>query len=138
MDRDLQLVTCPDRGRSLGFGVKSSNVSVYLRLVFRSMHSPEVPERVCARPAAQRCPSIPHLNSRRRWDPVVDQELIGMIARDGFPQLLHCRVQSAVGWGVTLQCRMRRLPTSIATKSKSTRKPSGLPPENLRRQYLKI
>src|SRR4029077_8489848 len=35
-----------------------------------------------------------------------------------------CKVQAAVGWAVTLQCRMRRLPTSITTNTYSTRKPA--------------
>src|SRR4029077_9137499 len=35
-----------------------------------------------------------------------------------------CKVQAAVGWAVTLHCRMRRLPTSITTNTYSTRKPA--------------
>src|ERR1700757_934810 len=35
-----------------------------------------------------------------------------------------CKVQAAVGWAVRLQCRMRRLPTSITTNTYSTRKPT--------------
>src|SRR4029077_16309352 len=35
-----------------------------------------------------------------------------------------CKVQAAVGWAVTLQCRMRRFQTSITTNKYSTRKPA--------------
>jgi len=35
-----------------------------------------------------------------------------------------CKVQAAVGWAVTLHCRMRRLPTSITTNTYSTRNPA--------------
>ena len=32
-----------------------------------------------------------------------------------------CKVQAAVGWAVTLQCKIRRLPTSMTTNTYSTR-----------------
>jgi hypothetical protein len=53
---------------------------------------------------------------------IMDEEAIPVIAGDSFSKLLQG--QAAVGWAVTFQCGMRRLPTSITTKAYSTRKPA--------------
>jgi hypothetical protein len=54
--------------------------------------------------------------------PIMNQESVGVIAREASRNC--CKVQAAVGWAVRLQCRMRRLPTSITTNTYSTRKPA--------------